>query len=194
MLAALKLEIEDSIQVKQAVLRDEHLLSQLQSMIETIISTLKRGGRLFLAGNGGSFADAQHLAAEFTSRFKFDREPLCAHVLGANASAISAIGNDYGYDHVFSRELKGNARAGDVFIGITTSGNSANILKAVEAAREMGVEVFILTGGTGGKTADIAKCLIVPSSVTARIQESHILLGHLMCGEVESAMFEGKKT
>lgn len=194
MLADLKLEIEDSIRVKQSVLQDERLLGQLQLVIETVIAALKRGGCLFLAGNGGSFADAQHLAAEFTSRFKFDRGPLCAQVLGANASSISAIGNDYGYDQVFSRELRGIGRTGDVFIGITTSGNSTNILKAVDAAREKGIEVFIFTGGTGGKVATMAECLIVPSDVTARIQESHILLGHLMCGAVESAMFEGKET
>ena len=194
MLADLKLEIEDSIRVKQSVLQDEHLLHQLQALIEATIATLKHGGCLFLAGNGGSFADAQHLAAEFTSRFKFDRAPLCAQVLGANASAISAIGNDYGFDQVFSRELKANGRAGDVFVGITTSGNSVNILRAVEAAREIGIEVFIFTGGNGGKVAEMAECLVVPSGVTARIQESHILLGHLMCGAVESAMFKGTHT
>lgn len=191
MLAELKQEIQDSIRVKQAVLEDERLLAQLQDLIEAVITTLKSGGCVYLAGNGGSFADAQHLAAEFTSRFKFDRGPLSAQVLGANASSISAIGNDYGYDQVFSRELEAIGRPGDVFIGITTSGNSANIIRALDVAGKIGIRSFVLTGGTAGKVASMAECLVVPSPVTARIQESHIMLGHLMCGAVESAMFKG---
>ena len=191
MLVGLRQEIEDSIRVKQAVLDDERLLAQLQSLIEAVISALRMGGCVYLAGNGGSFADAQHLAAEFTSQFKFDRGPLSAQVLGANASSISAIGNDYGFDQVFSRELEAIGRPGDVFVGITTSGNSANIIRALDVARKIGIRAFVLTGGDAGKVAGMAECLVVPSSVTARIQESHILLGHLMCGAVESAMFKG---
>jgi D-sedoheptulose 7-phosphate isomerase len=152
---------------------------------------LRTGGKIIFAGNGGSFADAQHLSAEFISRFMFDRAPLASLVLGANNSAISAIGNDYGYEQVFARELQGLANSGDLFIPITTSGNSRNILAAVEQAGRQGIKVVAFTGEGGGKLAASCECLCVPSRETARIQESHIMIGHIICALVERQYFKG---
>jgi D-sedoheptulose 7-phosphate isomerase len=153
---------------------------------------LQAGGKVIFAGNGGSFADAQHLSAEFISRFMFDRAPLASLVLGANNSAISAIGNDYGYEQVFARELKGMARPADVFIPITTSGNSRNILAAVDEAKRQGLVTLALTGAGGGKLAGLCDFLCVPSRDTARIQECHIMIGHIVCGLVERQYFGQK--
>jgi D-sedoheptulose 7-phosphate isomerase len=155
------------------------------------VQCLQSGGKVIFAGNGGSFADAQHLSAEFVSRFMFDRAPLASIVLGANNSAISAIGNDYGYEQVFARELQGVAKPGDVFIPITTSGNSRNILVAVEQARKQGLTTVGFTGEGGGKLAALCDCLCVPSRETARIQECHIMIGHIVCGLVEQSYFSG---
>lgn len=185
-------EIHASITVKQAILADEKLMSQIDNLAQSCVSCLKSGGKVIFAGNGGSFADAQHLSAEFTSRFMFDRAPMASLVLGANNSAISAIGNDYGYEQVFSRELKGIARKGDVFIPITTSGNSLNILVAVELAKKIGLNTVAFTGEGGGKLASLCDCLFIPSHETARIQECHIMIGHIVCGLVERAFFRGK--
>ena len=185
-------QIVASITVKQAVLADEKLISQIENLSADCLACLRSGGKIILAGNGGSFADAQHLSAEFISRFMFDRAPLASLVLGANNSAISAIGNDYGYEQVFARELEGVARAGDVFIPITTSGNSRNILVAVELARRQGLTTVAFTGEGGGKLAPLCDCLCVPSHETARIQECHIMIGHIVCGLVEQQYFKGK--
>ena len=182
-------QIRDSIATKQALLADTALLEQISGLVQACLKALKAGGKIIFAGNGGSFADAQHLSAEFTSRFLFDRAPLASVVLGTNNSAISAIGNDYGYAHVFSRELEGIARPGDVFIAISTSGNSANIVAAVSKALTLGVATWAWTGCTGGKLKALCPCLCVPSSETARIQESHILIGHIVCGLVEANYF-----
>lgn len=182
-------QIVASIAVKQAVLVDEKLISQIENLAADCLACLRSGGKIILAGNGGSFADAQHLSAEFVSRFMFDRAPLASLVLGANSSAISAIGNDYGYEQVFARELKGVAKQGDVFIPITTSGNSPNILVAVEQARKQGLTTIAFTGEGGGKLAPLCDCLCVPSRETARIQECHIMIGHIICGLVESWYF-----
>lgn len=184
--------IEASIAVKKAVLDDATLIGQIEALAVTCVSSLKAGGKIIFAGNGGSFADAQHLSAEFISRFMFDRAPLASLVLGANNSAISAIGNDYGYEQVFSRELTGVAKAGDVFIPISTSGNSPNILVAVEQAKQLALTTVALTGMSGGKLAKLCNCLCVPSSETARIQECHIMIGHIVCGLVEQQYFKGK--
>lgn len=186
-------QIEASIAVKKAVVDDVTLIGQIEALATRCVSTLKAGGKIIFAGNGGSFADAQHLSAEFISRFMFDRAPLASLVLGANNSAISAIGNDYGYEQVFSRELIGVAKAGDVFIPISTSGNSPNILVAVEQAKQLSLTTVAFTGMSGGKLAKLCNCLCVPSNETARIQECHIMIGHIICGLVETEYFLGKK-
>ncbi|MBR9792377.1 MAG: D-sedoheptulose 7-phosphate isomerase [Gammaproteobacteria bacterium] len=184
-------EIKASIAVKEATLKDEHLLSQLSELIDACLSSLQQGGKIIFCGNGGSFADAQHLSAEFTSRFLFDRAPLPSLALGTNNSAISAIGNDYGYEFVFSRELQSIATEKDVFVGISTSGNSPNVIAAVEVAKQMNVTTYVLTGQSGGKLKALCNCLCIPSPDTARIQECHILLGHILCGQVEKRYFKG---
>ena len=185
----IRAEVSASIAVKQAMLNDAGLLAQIETLATSCISSLRAGGKIIFAGNGGSFADAQHLSAEFVSRFKFDRAPLASLALGTNNSAISAIGNDYGYDKVFARELEAVAKVGDIFVGISTSGNSPNILAAAGKAAELGVSCFCLTGRTGGKLAGICECLRMPSDETARIQECHITIGHIICGLVESQYF-----
>ena len=185
-------EITDSIAVKELVLNNEPIHAQLDELISQCLSTLKAGGKVIFAGNGGSFADAQHLSAEFTSRFMFDRAPLASIALGTNSSAMSAIGNDYGYDQVFARELEALASPEDIFIPISTSGNSANIIKAIEIALDKKLYTLALTGESGGTMKNLCNCLCVPSQNTARIQECHILLGHILCGIVESKFF--KKT
>jgi D-sedoheptulose 7-phosphate isomerase len=185
-------QIAASIAVKQAILANEKLIDQIEKLAADCVQCLNAGGKVIFAGNGGSFADAQHLSAEFISRFMFDRAPLASLVLGANNSAISAIGNDYGYEQVFARELQGVARPGDVFIPITTSGNSRNILVAVEQAKTQGMTTVAFTGQGGGKLAPLCDCLCVPSSETARVQECHIMIGHIVCGLVEQRYFNGK--
>jgi D-sedoheptulose 7-phosphate isomerase len=185
-------QIAASIAVKQVILANEKLIDQIEKLAADCVQCLKAGGKVIFAGNGGSFADAQHLSAEFISRFMFDRAPMASLVLGANNSAISAIGNDYGYEQVFARELQGVARPGDVFIPITTSGNSRNILVAVEQARKRGLTTVAFTGEGGGKLAPLCDCLCVPSRETARIQECHIMIGHIVCGLVEQQYFKEK--
>lgn len=190
-LAVIRDQIAASIAVKQAILADEKLIGQIEKLAADCVRCLQSGGKVIFAGNGGSFADAQHLSAEFVSRFMFDRAPLASLVLGANNSAISAIGNDYGYEQVFARELQGVAKPGDVFIPITTSGNSRNIQVAVEQAKKHGLTTVAFTGEGGGKLAALCDCLCVPSRETARIQECHIMIGHIVCGLVEQTYFSG---
>ena len=182
-------QIASSIAVTQAVLADPKIIEQIEALANLCLSSLRSGGKIIFAGNGGSFADAQHLSAEFTSRFLFDRGPLASLTLGTNNSAISAIGNDYGYEQVFARELCGIAKVGDVFIPISTSGNSPSILAAVVAAKEMGISTFAWTGASGGRLKPMCDCLCIPSSEMARIQECHIMVGHILCGLVESSFF-----
>ncbi|SAK84405.1 phosphoheptose isomerase [Caballeronia calidae] len=177
---------------------DEHaaLISKLASLndeiwaaIDIIATSMGSGGKLMLCGNGGSAADSQHLAAEFTGRFIKDRRPLPALALSTDTSALTCISNDYSYDDVFSRQVAGLGRKGDCLIGISTSGNSANVLRAVESAKDMGIRTIGLLGRDGGKLAKLCDMsIIVPSSVTARIQEAHILIGHTICGAVEVAL------
>ena len=186
-------EIEDSIAAKQKFMQDHSLVAQLVKLAQHCHDSLRAGGKVIFAGNGGSFADAQHLSAEFVSRFRFDRAPLASLALATNCSAISAIGNDYGYDQVFSRELEAVARPGDVFIPITTSGNSPNVLKAIEVARRLELRTVCLTGEIGGAAKEICECLLMPSRETARIQECHILVGHIICGLVENMYFKGER-
>jgi len=165
------------------------IASDVATAVEMISASLSGGGTLFLAGNGGSAADAQHIAAELTGRFLRERRALRALALHGNSSAITAIGNDYGYDQVFARELSAHARPGDVLIAISTSGNSPNILRAVETARDAGMMVIGLTGETGGKIRSLCDvCLCAPSQRTARIQEMHITIGHTICELVEERL------
>lgn len=175
--------------VHRALLGNADLQAQLAELCGWCGEALRQGGKIIFAGNGGSFADAQHLAAEFVSRLRFDRAPLPSIALGTNSSAMSAIGNDYGYDQVFAREISALARPGDVFVPISTSGNSPNILAAVTAANENSVRIMGMTGADGGLLAARCACLRVPSSRTERIQEGHILLGHILCALVEKNHF-----
>lgn len=186
----LKSQIEASVKVKQQLLEDESLLCQILDISKCCVDSLRVGGKIIFCGNGGSFADAQHLSAEFTSRFLFDRPALASIALGTNNSGLTAMGNDYGYENIFLRELEALGKPEDILIGITTSGNSPNIIKGVDAAKKIGITTFILTGQSGGKLKDLADCVRMPSNDTARIQECHILVGHIICGFVEKAMFK----
>ena len=154
---------------------------------------LLENGKVIFCGNGGSFADAQHLSAEFTSRFLFDRPGLASIALGTNSSSMTAIGNDYGFENVFSREIEAIARSNDILIAITTSGNSVNILKAVEAAKRKKIYTMVLTGSGKGQITEDVPTLKVPSTDTARIQECHILIGHLVCQIVEENIYKDLK-
>ncbi len=177
---------------------DEHLrvamaLRPLAGDVDRVVATIARsmaaGGRLLACGNGGSAADAQHIAAELTGRFFRDRRPLPAMALHGNTSSLTAIGNDYGYDHVFAREVAAHGRPGDVLLALSTSGNSENVLRAIEAARETRMTVIGLTGESGGKMRDLCDvCLCVPSASTPRIQECHILIGHTICELLERVL------
>lgn len=185
--------IEESIAVKQALLADTAFMERIDAAAQLMIKSLQNGGKVHFCGNGGSAADAQHLAAELSGRFYFDRPPLNAEALHCNTSYLTAVGNDYGYEHIFSRLLRGTAKRGDVLVGISTSGNSKNIVKAYETAKEMGLVIISLTGETGGVMKEFSDILLnVPSTDTPRIQESHIMIGHIICELVETALF-GKK-
>lgn len=183
--------IQQSIAVKQAILDNPEFLERIQQAADLMVESLRQGGKIHFCGNGGSAADAQHLAAELSGRFYFDRPPLNAEALHCNTSYLTAVGNDYGYDLIFSRLLRGTAKAGDVVVGISTSGNSKNILNAFEVAKEMGVKIIAMTGEAGGKMKDYADVLLnAPSTDTPRIQESHIMIGHIVCELVETEMFK----
>ncbi len=182
--------IEASISVKTKVLNNDTLVNTLDTVSSLITAAFKNGKRLYFCGNGGSAADAQHLAAEFSGRFYIDRDALPAEALHCNTSYLTAVGNDYGYDLVYSRIVKGICQKGDVLIGLSTSGNSVNILKAFEIARQKEVITIGFTGETGGKMKDWSDYLLnVPSNDTPRIQESHIMLGHIVCQLVEEQYF-----
>ena len=182
--------IQNSISVKQQILQDTELIDRIALIVSQMVKTLKNGGKIHFCGNGGSAADAQHLAAELSGRFYFDREPLNAEALHCNTSYLTAVANDYGYDEVYARLLKGTARNGDLLVALSTSGNSENILKTCNVAREMGVFVVGMTGVSGGDLKKYSDILLnVPSSDTPRIQEAHIMLGHILCEHVENEIF-----
>jgi D-sedoheptulose 7-phosphate isomerase len=182
--------IQDSINVKQQILNDVVLLSALEKSVEICINTLKNNGKILFCGNGGSAADAQHLAAELSGRFYFDRPPLYAEALHVNTSFLTAVANDYSYDEIFARMTRAQGHDGDTIVGLSTSGNSPNVLRAFEAAKELKMNVIAFTGKSGGKMREKSDVLLnVPSNDTPRIQESHILLGHLLCELIESRMF-----
>lgn len=182
--------IEQSIEVKKRILEDADFVSRIREAARLVIETFRQGGRVFFCGNGGSAADAQHLAAELSGRFYYDRPPLAAEALHVNSSYLTAVANDYGYKYVFSREVNAFARRGDVLMGISTSGNSENILLAFDAAKDKGVKTIALTGESGGKMAECCDLLLnVPSQDTPRIQEAHIMIGHILCQIVEEELF-----
>lgn len=182
--------IEDSIATKQAIIDDGKLMSTTNDVAKAITICYKNGGKVLFCGNGGSAADAQHLAAELSGRFYFDRPPLDAEALHVNSSYVTAVANDYSYDEIYSRYVNGVGKKGDVLIGISTSGNSENILRALKVAKSKGMATVAMTGKSGGKMKDIADFLLnVPSTDTPRIQESHILLGHIFCQIVEEDLF-----
>ena len=183
--------ISSSIAVKQAVLNDSTLLETVQNISNELVKCLRFNNRIYFCGNGGSAADAQHLAAEFSGRFYTDRKALPAEALHCNTSYLTAVANDYSYDVVYSRLIDGIANEGDVVVGLSTSGNSGNIIKAFEVAREKRVITVGFTGKDGGKMKPLSDYLVnVPSTDTPRIQESHIMLGHIICQMVEELYFE----
>lgn len=182
--------IEQSIAVKQAILADADFMHRIEQAANLLVASLKNGGKIHFCGNGGSAADAQHLAAELSGRFYYDRPPLNAEALHCNSSYLTAVGNDYGYDQVFARLLEGTARRGDILVGISTSGNSENILRAYEVCEKMGIITISMTGMTGGKMKEFSTLLLnVPSTDTPRIQECHIMIGHIICELVEASLF-----
>jgi D-sedoheptulose 7-phosphate isomerase len=188
-LTLLREGIKSSISVKVAVLDDTELLRKIIEVSQIIQDAVARGNRVLFGGNGGSAADAQHLAAEFVSRFEFDRPGLPALSLSTDTSMLTAIGNDYGYEFIFRRQLEAQARVGDVFVGITTSGRSKNILAALSVCQSLGVTSVVMCG-TGGALEGLADHVIrVPSNSTPRIQECHILIGHMICAYVETGIF-----
>lgn len=182
-------EISASIEVKKIVQEDKAILEKILKLANECVASLNSGGRIIFCGNGGSFADAQHLSAEFTSRFLFDRPGLPSLALGTNSSAMTAIGNDYGYENVFSREIESIACSNDVIIAITTSGNSLNILKALEVTKKKNIKTVVFTGAGRGKLDADVETINIPSTDTARIQECHIMIGHIICGLVEASIF-----
>lgn len=182
--------ISDSIAVKQLILNSDSLLKTVAEVAALCVNCLQQGGKILFAGNGGSAADAQHLAAELSGRFYIDREPLYAEALHVNTSYLTAVANDYAYEEVYARMVRAAGRQGDVLIGMTTSGNSKNILRAAEDARALGMSVVGMTGETGGLLAPLSDYLInIPSRTTPRIQEGHMLLGHLLCELIEEKIF-----
>jgi len=179
--------LEESLSVKQQYLNNAEEIDKIERLATLCINALKQGNKLLLAGNGGSASDAQHIAAELVGRFEKQRPGLAAYALNTNASSMTAIANDFSYDHIFARQLQALAKKGDVFIGLSTSGNSANVLQAVDEAKGLGVIAVGLTGTGGGKMAEHCDlCLMVPSQRTARVQEVHICIGHILCGLIEN--------
>ena len=185
--------LERSISAKQQLLNDTKMQQEFARAVDLILQSYQNGGRLYLAGNGGSAADAQHLAAEFVCRLSKDRASIPAEALTTDSSILTAIGNDYGYDVVFSRQLEGKLTPNDVFLGITTSGNSPNIVKAVEVCRDKEIPSIIFTGHGGGEVRSLCDvCIIAPGELTSQIQEVHLVLEHTLCECVEAALFNFK--
>lgn len=185
--------VADSIAVKQQLLADTVMLDRIAAVVRLCMEAFRRGNKILVAGNGGSAADAQHLASELVARFEFDRPGLPAIALTTDTSALTAIGNDYGYEFLFSRQVEALARPGDLFFGITTSGNSKNVLKAMDAAARLGVTRIALCG-SGGRVHEIAEhVLAAPSTHTPRIQECHILIIHILCALLEENLFPEHK-
>ncbi|NWJ50168.1 MAG: D-sedoheptulose 7-phosphate isomerase [Bacteroidetes bacterium] len=186
----IKQAISDSVEVKNAILSSDKLLKTIQSVADEMTRCFKNDGKVLFCGNGGSAADAQHLAAEFSGRFYYDRPPLYSEALHVNSSFVTAVGNDYSYDEVYARMIKAMGKRGDVLVAISTSGNSGNILRAIETAKQKGMIVVGMTGRTGGLMEEKCTYLLnMPSTDTPRVQESHIMVGHILCELVEAAVF-----
>jgi D-sedoheptulose 7-phosphate isomerase len=183
-------QVKKSYEVKQAIYQDENLMNLIREVSIIVTKAYKNGNKTLIAGNGGSAADAQHIAGEFVSKFYFDRPGLASIALTTDTSILTAIGNDYGYEKLFSRQIQANGEKGDVFIGISTSGNSKNIIEALKECKEKGIITIGLTGQNGGKMKELCDyCICVPSNETPRVQESHILIGHIICAVVEEDIF-----
>jgi D-sedoheptulose 7-phosphate isomerase len=186
----IKQAISDSVEVKNAILSSDKLLQTIQTVADEMTRCFKHDGKVLFCGNGGSAADAQHLAAEFSGRFYYDRPPLYSEALHVNTSFVTAVGNDYSYDAVYARMINAMGKKGDVLVAISTSGNSGNILRAIDAAKQKGMIVVGMTGRTGGLMGDKCTYLLnMPSTDTPRVQESHIMVGHILCELVEAAVF-----
>lgn len=193
MIDFIKSKIQTSISLKTSLLSNTEILNAVNASVNDIVSAYKTGAKVLWCGNGGSAADAQHLAAELSGRFYYDRPPLFSDALHVNTSYITAVANDYSYDIIYSRLVEAMGKKGDVLIGLSTSGNSANVIKALEKARQMGIVTVGFTGQTGGKMKDLCDHLInIPSTDTPRIQECHMLLGHTICEMVEMQVFPKK--
>lgn len=183
-------KISEAHRITMAMMTDESLLLQVEDAALACIECMHAGGKILLAGNGGSATDAQHIAGEFVSRFAFDRPGLPAMALTVDTSILTAIGNDYGYENLFARQVQANGNIGDVFIGYSTSGSSPNILRAFEEARKRKLVCIGLTGNRGGPMRDLCDYLLeIPSCDTPKIQEGHLVLGHILCGLVDQALF-----
>ena len=184
-------KISEHKKVIDLLSEDEKLIETIGEVADSIVDSYRSGGKLLLCGNGGSAADAQHIAAELVARFQMERRALDAEAITVNSSSLTAIGNDYSFDQIFSRQVEAKGKKGDILIGITTSGNSKNVIKAMEQGNELGMVTIGLTGGKEGvKIAEVAKlCIAVPSTDTPRIQEVHILIGHILCGYIEEKLF-----
>lgn len=186
----IKQRIEDSISLKQTLLKNTELLQQIQHFAQTLVNTYQQGGKVLFCGNGGSAADAQHLAAELSGRFYYDRPPLAAEACHVNSSYLTAVANDYDYQEAYARYVEAMGKTGDVLVGISTSGNSPNICKAIERANTMGIHTIGMTGAAGGKLNNLCELTLrIPSIDTPRIQEAHILIGHIVCEWVEKELF-----
>ncbi len=193
MIDFIKSKIEDSIIIKNKLLKNEIILSTLEQIINDIITSYKAGGKVLWCGNGGSAADAQHLAAELSGRFYYDRPPLFSEALHVNTSYTTAVANDYSFDIIYSRLVEAMGKKNDVLIGLSTSGNSQNVVKAIEKANQLGLTTVAFTGETGGQLKNISKYLInIESTNTPRIQECHMILGHTICEIVEMKLFPKK--
>lgn len=183
--------VKSSIEVKQKLLSDEKLLHTISEVVDAWVKCLNEQGKILFCGNGGSAADAQHIAAELSGRFYFDREPLHAEALHVNTSYLTAVANDYSYEEVYSRMVRAQGKKGDVLVGISTSGNSKNVVRAMEQAQKQGMIVIAMTGEKGGKMRECCDYIInVPSNDTPRIQESHIMVGHILCELTEEKLFK----
>ena len=182
--------IQQSIETKQKLLNDPVLLRMIEDVATACTTAFCNGNKVLFCGNGGSAADAQHLSAEFSGRFYYDRPPLPSEALHVNTSYLTAVANDYSYDEVYARIVRGSGHEGDILIGLSTSGNSRNVIRAFEVANEIGMITVALTGEGGGKMKEVVDFLIdVPSADTPRIQESHIMIGHIICEIVETSLF-----
>lgn len=189
-MSLIKKKLQESIDVKKLIIEDSALLRTIEDVANRVIDCFRNKGSVYFCGNGGSAADAQHLAAELSGRFYFDRKPLSSDALHCNTSFLTAVANDYSFDEIYARLMTGLGRKGDILIGLSTSGNSKNIVRAFEKCKELEISTIGLTGASGGAMKNIAdRCICVPSTDTPRIQESHITIGHIICEIVESTLF-----